>query len=369
MALLPRLLIVDDELGVRESLRAILGSEYDVLTASNGPDALEIVRREPIDVVTLDLRMPGQGGISVLEAIKSHDPDIEVLIITGYGSFDTAVQGLRHHAFDYLAKPFDCDHVRRVLQAALARRFATKRMRDAPQQFLSSLSHEFRTPLNIIMGYSTMMEEEGEGDLSPEQRLALDRIQMNSEALLSYVETLFYLIELDRDQIPGHTGPVRIAEILGRVRAELSRQATERGMTVAVDAPVDLVFPTDADKLLRLVRALAENALRHVGSGIVTLAAHRSADGLTIEVRDAGKGLPPEVVAEAQHVVADRPHAAPPRRLGFGLRLVGRIVRSLGGAFAATSGTDGGCCVVAIPEGAPPSHPRIANDDRPSLTG
>jgi DNA-binding NtrC family response regulator len=135
----PRVLIVDDELGVRESLRAILGKDCDVLTASSGDEALAIVRRDAIDLVTLDLRMPGLGGIAALEQIKKADPEIEALIITGYGSLDTAIQGLRHHAFDYISKPFDCDQVRIVVQAALARRLATRRLRNAPEQILATV--------------------------------------------------------------------------------------------------------------------------------------------------------------------------------------------------------------------------------------
>src|SRR5262252_7256435 len=176
----PRVLIVDDELGVRESLRTILDRECDVLTAASGDEALAVIGREPIDLVTLDLRMPGLGGIAVLERIRKIDPDIEAVIITGYGSLDTAIEGLRHRAFDYIAKPFDCDKVCGVVQAALARRLAARRLRSAPEQILATLSHEFRTPLNVIMGYSTMLRDEGETALSDEQRLALDRIQSNS---------------------------------------------------------------------------------------------------------------------------------------------------------------------------------------------
>src|SRR5215510_5872413 len=127
------------------------------------------------------------------------------------------IQGLRYHAFDYISKPFDCDQVRAVVQAALARRLASKRLRSAPEQILATLSHEFRTPLNVIMGYSTMLRDEGETALSDEQRLALDRIQSNSTALLAYVETLFYMVELDRGLVPVHVGPVRVSELLARV--------------------------------------------------------------------------------------------------------------------------------------------------------
>src|SRR5437879_11910101 len=80
----PRLLIVDDERGVRESLRAILQGDCEVFAASTGDEALAIVGREAVDVVTLDLKMPGLGGVGVLQSIKEIDYDIEVVVITGY---------------------------------------------------------------------------------------------------------------------------------------------------------------------------------------------------------------------------------------------------------------------------------------------
>ena len=78
-------------------------------------------------VVTLDLRMPGLGGIGVLERIKAHGPDIEALIISGYNSFDSAVDGMRLRAFDYVSKPFDIEHVRDLVRRAVDRRRAVRR--------------------------------------------------------------------------------------------------------------------------------------------------------------------------------------------------------------------------------------------------
>ncbi|MCW5891760.1 MAG: hybrid sensor histidine kinase/response regulator [bacterium] len=349
MSTRPRVLIVDDELGVRESLRAILDREYEVVTACTGEDALALCQREPIDLVTLDLRMPGLGGIAVLERIKAIDPEIEVLIITGYGSLDTAVAGLRHHAFDYLAKPFDCDHVRLVVQAALAKRTALRRLRAAPEQILATLSHEFRTPLNVIMGYSTMLGDEQDGTLSQEQRLALDRIQANSTALLSYVETLFYMVELDRGLVPITPGPVHVANVLVRIQGEIAAAAGAKGITLTVDVPSDLVVQSDEDKLARLLRALADNAVRHSAQGRVLLAARTLADQVVLEVRDAGPGIDAALVEETHDVVAGRPGADPPRLLGFGLRLVGRLVRALGARLAITSAGDGTTCAVTLP--------------------
>src|SRR5262249_59291704 len=97
---------------------AILQRDFHVLTASNGKEAVARVTREPIDVVTLDLNMPGIGGVGVLERVKQIDPDIEVMIVTGKGTIESAVQGLRLRAFDYLAKPFDSERVRELVQMA-----------------------------------------------------------------------------------------------------------------------------------------------------------------------------------------------------------------------------------------------------------
>src|SRR5437867_3370993 len=230
MSLRSRVLVVDDEMGVRESLRAILHGECEVVTAASGEAALEVMARDPIDVMTLDLKMPGLGGIGVLERAKQIDPDLEVLIITGYGSLDTAVQGLRLRAFDYLSKPFDSAQVRRLVARAIARRAAVRRMKTLPEQLLSGLSHELRTPLNVIMGYSAILREEGEDNLSQEQRVALDRIQSNSASLLAYVETIFYMAELDRGLMPLARGSVRVSDLLARVGAELASRARVKGL-------------------------------------------------------------------------------------------------------------------------------------------
>jgi signal transduction histidine kinase len=361
----PRVLIVDDEKGVRESLRAILQTDCEVLTATSGEEALEVVGRQPLDIMTLDLKMPGMGGINVLERAKQIDPDLEVLIITGYGSFDTAVQGLRYRAFDYLAKPFDCDQVRNVVQLALARRAATLRMKHAPEQFLSSLSHEFRTPLNVIMGYSTILQEQTEGSLSDEQRMALDRIQANSTSLLSYVETLFYMAELDRGLTPLALGPVRVGEVLAQVGRDLAARAGDKGLAWRVDVPADLRFVTDEDMLNRLVRALADNSVRFASAGEVVLKARPAAGGITLEIRDNGPGIDADLILETEDVIAGRSNVRPPRLLGFGLRLAGRLVRALGASLTIASSPTGTTCQLVLPDLAARENGRPAQSATP----
>ncbi len=116
------ILVVDDELGPRESLRMILKPSYEVLTADSGAKALEVLRQAPVDVVTLDLKMPGLSGTEVLEAIKAFDPRIEVVIITGYGSLKSATEAIRHGVADYIAKPFNVAEILSVIDRTVARR-------------------------------------------------------------------------------------------------------------------------------------------------------------------------------------------------------------------------------------------------------
>src|SRR3989475_3727073 len=350
MSLRSRVLVVDDERGAGESLRAIMHGGCGVVPASNGQAALDAIARDPIDVMTLDLKMPGLGGIGVLDAAKQPAPALEVLITPGYGPLATAVQGIRLRAFDSVSKPFDSAQVRRRVARAIARRAAVRRMKPLPEQLLSGLSHELRTPLNVIMGYSAILREEGEDNLSKEQRLALDRIQSSSSSLLAYVETIFYMAELDRGLMPLTRDAVRVSDLLARVGAELAPRARAKGLAWRFDAPAELPLVTDEDKLVRLVRALADNAVRHTTQGEVVLVARPAASGVTPEVRDSGPGIDPELIVETEDVIAGRATTRPPRLLGFGLRLAGRLVRILGASLTMAAGPQGTTCHLVVPD-------------------
>ncbi|MHA2123604.1 MAG: sigma-54-dependent transcriptional regulator [Promethearchaeota archaeon] len=116
------ILIVDDELGPRESFRMILKPSYNTLTAINGNNALDLIKQYPVDLVTLDLKMPGMSGIEVLKEIKKLKPDIQVIVITGYGTLKTAIECIRLGAFDYINKPFNVPEIIAVIKKSLTRR-------------------------------------------------------------------------------------------------------------------------------------------------------------------------------------------------------------------------------------------------------
>jgi DNA-binding NtrC family response regulator len=115
-------LVVDDEEGVRASVRAILEETCDVLEAGNGVQALEVMKTHEIDLVMLDQRMPGEAGIDVLPRIKAADPSTVVVIATAVRELRTAVEALKRGAYDYLTKPFDVDDILMLAQRAIDKR-------------------------------------------------------------------------------------------------------------------------------------------------------------------------------------------------------------------------------------------------------
>ena len=118
----PRILVVDDEMGPRESLRMILKPRYDVTTADSGEAALKVLPATHPDLIFMDIKMPHMDGIELLRRIKAIDATIEVVMITAYASLETVKNALTHGAFEYLIKPFSRQDLEDVVRRALARR-------------------------------------------------------------------------------------------------------------------------------------------------------------------------------------------------------------------------------------------------------
>ncbi len=116
-------LIVDDEQGPREAMRMILKDRCAVLTARNEEEALSRLNdvHLDIDIVALDIRLGGEDGISLLQTIKKTAPNVEVFLVTGFPSVDTAVRAMRFGAYDYIVKPFDKNVVLEVVEKGIRR--------------------------------------------------------------------------------------------------------------------------------------------------------------------------------------------------------------------------------------------------------
>jgi response regulator RpfG family c-di-GMP phosphodiesterase len=122
------ILVVDDERGPRESLRMILEPTHRVVQSSSGAEALEILQTDSVDLVTLDLHMPGMRGDDLMRTIRREHPHVEIIVITGCGTVESAAEGVRFGICDYLQKPFDVVQVSASVTRALARRGARSRL-------------------------------------------------------------------------------------------------------------------------------------------------------------------------------------------------------------------------------------------------
>ncbi|BCR05347.1 acetoacetate metabolism regulatory protein AtoC [Desulfuromonas versatilis] len=117
-----RILIVDDEEGMRRLLARVLAKEgHDTLTVGSGEEALQQIGAEEFDLVITDIKMPGMGGLELLREIKSFDPGLPIIVITAYGTVESAVQALRAGAYDYITKPFETDEIKLTVAKALER--------------------------------------------------------------------------------------------------------------------------------------------------------------------------------------------------------------------------------------------------------
>src|SRR3989338_4728616 len=115
-----RVLVVDDEQGIRDLLSFELGSQgYQVITANDGVDALEKIRRNKFHLVITDLKMPKMGGIETLEEIKKIDPNIEVIMATGFGTIEVAVDSMKKGAYDFVQKPYNIHEISALIEKAL----------------------------------------------------------------------------------------------------------------------------------------------------------------------------------------------------------------------------------------------------------
>lgn len=148
------ILIVDDKNGVRESLRLILKPYYEVHTAANGDEALQCIKKEEIDLVTLDLKMPGMSGMEVLQEIKKIKEDVEVIVVTAFGTPSNAGEALFYGAGDFIVKPFDVSDVTAKVNKSLQRRLHSLKIKNLIQEIKDLILLGENTKEEKLLGLS-----------------------------------------------------------------------------------------------------------------------------------------------------------------------------------------------------------------------
>lgn len=149
----PTLLIVDDEKHTRDGLRASMEDDYDVYVAADIQEALNILEADPVDVMVTDLRLGGEDGMKLIDrALALPHPPV-CIMMTAYGSVDTAVEAMKHGAYDFITKPLNIDRLEILIQRALRSRQAEQENKELRQQV------EQRFGLESLIGNSAAMNE------------------------------------------------------------------------------------------------------------------------------------------------------------------------------------------------------------------
>ena len=196
-----RILVVDDERGPRQSLRMILRPRYAVIEASGASEALRRLEEMPVDLMTLDLNMPGMQGQELLRIVRSQYPSLEIVIVTGHGSLESATDAIRLRVGDYLQKPFDVLQVNAAVSRCLRRQAGQRRMVN----FLRELSREVGREEALVPILERMDLDPCEGR---EVGALMAQVAPRQTAGLASSETLAFL-EVLADTVENQSGFLR----------------------------------------------------------------------------------------------------------------------------------------------------------------
>ena len=151
----PVILIIDDEKNIRSGLRSLLEDEnYEVREAADGETGLKLIKSEPVDLVISDLRLPGISGEEVVETVHKQYPAVPVIVLTGHGTVDNAVDCMRRGAYDFLTKPLNFDRLLLLIQRSLDKRFLMRKQEELTRE-LSRLKE--RNRFEKLIGKSAPM--------------------------------------------------------------------------------------------------------------------------------------------------------------------------------------------------------------------
>lgn len=357
-----RILYVDDDAANLTVMKAACAAEFDVVTATSGAAALEILTSQEVAVVLADQRMPGMTGVDVLEHVRTESPATVRVLVTAYSDIHEAAAAInRAHVHRYLRKPWQPEELRTLLRDALEVHRTHERLRELERRFMetervyalgvvaASIAHEVRSPLTALIGHldvarhrlDRLTDLERSGGMGLEDHL----VEYNSLALnlARAIETTENVIQITRGVELGarrddgsHTADLRdlVETTLLMVKADLTRKARllkdfhtvppVRGSRTAIGQVV-LNLLVNAIQALPADRPRVDNVIE-VGLG-------HDGERVQLVVADNGPGIPAEVQARIFDPFFTTKQEG---GTGLGLAISKRIVEQLGGSIAVT---------------------------------
>src|SRR5881296_749575 len=263
------LLIVDDDEGMRDTLTAILKREYRVLKAMSGEAALPVLNRETVDLILLDVRLPGISGFEVLRIIKENYRLVEVVMISAINDIETAVQAMKHGAYHYITKEFDYDQLRSLVRNASERQDLNRQVLTLSAQVADQTEREFIVGpskmtrdivdlVNKVAKLSATVLVLGESGTGKELLARLIHRQSgDSEAPFIAVNLAAIPRELAESALFGHER----GAFTGAHRQQLGKFELASSGTLFLDEIGDLRLDLQA----KLLRAIQEGEIERVG--------------------------------------------------------------------------------------------------------
>ncbi len=374
-----RILVIDDELGPRESIRLLFKPEYEVLCCESVDQGVAALLAFGPDVVIMDITMPGKNGIVGLREIRGLDTSVAVLMLTGFGTLETAQEAIQLGANAYLKKPFETRDMRTLVrshveQSRLRRRKSeTFRQLEAINRQLteelsarenmaslgqasSELVHDLRNALSVISGYVHILLQ----DLGQKE---FDRT--NTQEALDYLSIIARNAERCQDMSrvwkdlsqPGRplqlevcSIPAVLSDIVGGYQA-IQRSS---GVTVSLaPGPEPCLVAANKTHLFRALQNLIHNAVQAVPrqTGQVHVGWDVRDDGVEVRVCDNGPGLPPGREDVFKPFVTTKQGLG---GMGIGLFITRKIVERHGGKVTLANLSGGGAqATVVLPRHRP----------------
>ena len=358
----PTILVIDDELGPRESLRFLLKDNYHVLCADSVDRGIQLVHEKSPDTVIMDIRMPGRNGIDGLREIRRLDSDLAVIMLTGYAAVGTAQEAIRHEASDYMEKPFDATEmrcaVRRHVEHTRLRRKQSKLLNEADAlarricelqgkerlaelgQSSAEFVHDLRNALTMVTGSTSLLRievtelQQRQADALSEAGRYLDMLENAMQQCVGMLNTWQGLIH----QSPQQQTRLRVHEFVCAC-VEACRPAAQTAcahMTYEAFGD-DVELLGDRAQLARVLTNLIHNAVHALPpvNGLLRVRSEVLDTSVRVSVSDNGCGISEE---DLKHIFS--PDFTTRRKfggMGLGLFIAQKIAQAHGGTVMAES--------------------------------
>lgn len=333
-----RILVIDDEEIILDACREILAADgYEIRTAIDGKSGLDLVNKFQPDIVYVDLKMPGISGLEVLEEIHTTDPSIVTVVITGYATIDSAVEAMKHNAYDFLPKPFTPDEIRLLTKRALEKRtlvletISLRREKELLREnFAAIVSHELKSPLGAVQQNLYFLIDELQDVLNEEQQDKFQRIKTRISGLLELINTWLRVYSTDLDTIKERFKPVKISSVITNAVESITPHATRKNIEIVtnINGSIGEIL-ADEGTITEAVINISNNAVKysHPGSK-VTIDAYTRDDEIIISVKDTGVGISEDDLPLIfNHFYSGKgPQQKSEKGVGIGLAISKRII-------------------------------------------